>query len=135
MPAADLAATVGRQAAFTAAVGEPVLVPDLARERRFDVGRPIRRAGAVGAVSVPIRGHPDAVGVLAAYTRAPREFAAGDVAFLRAVANALAAAIRNDLADRALRESEARLRAVVDTVIEGSSGGSARTCTTASARS
>jgi PAS domain S-box-containing protein len=119
LPPAELAAAVGRQAAFTLTVGEPVLVSDLARERRFDPGRPLRKAGAVAALSVPIQGHPGAVGVLAVYTKAPREFAAGDVAFLRAVANALAAAMRNDLADRALRESEARLRAVVDTVIEG----------------
>jgi PAS domain S-box-containing protein len=117
--AAELATALQPQSAFTVAVGEPVVVPDLAQERRFRVPPALARAGAVGSMSVAIRGHPDAVGVLAVYTKRPREFSATDVSFLRAVADALAVAIRNDLSDRALRESEARMRAVVETVIEG----------------
>jgi two-component system, LuxR family, sensor kinase FixL len=119
--AGDLATDVAAQAAFTAAAGEPVLVPDLRRETRFPPPTRLVGLGVTGALSVVIRGQPNAAGVIVALARgpAPREFSRADVSFARAVADVLAAAIRDDAADRALRESAERMRAVLDTAIEG----------------
>jgi two-component system sensor kinase FixL len=118
--AEELAAGLAPQAAFTAAAGEPVVVPDLARETRFVPPLRLIACGAASSLSVLIRGQPHAAGVIAAYARGgPREFSRADVSFARAVADVLAAAIREDAADRAAREGAERMRAVLETVIEG----------------
>ena len=54
-----------------------------------------------------------------AFTRPPRDFAADEVRFLRTVANVLAAAARGFEADQAQRDSTARVRAIVNTLVDG----------------
>jgi PAS domain S-box-containing protein len=116
----ELAEALAPQAAFTVLAGEPVLVPDLGREARFAAPGRLTELGAAAALSVVIRGQPRAAGVIAAYARGgPREFSRADMSFARAVADVLAAAIRDDAAERAMREGAERMRAVLDTVVEG----------------
>jgi two-component system sensor kinase FixL len=55
---------------------------------------------------------------LSVYTARPRDFSADEVHFLRAVANVLGAALGNDRSTRAIRDSEERMRAVVDTAVD-----------------
>jgi PAS domain S-box-containing protein len=99
--------------------GEPVVFADLNKERRFMVPPFFREHGIVSGVSVPVLGHPRSYGALSAHTIRCRTFTTDEVLFLRSAANVIAAAIRNQQADRAVRDGVARLRAVVDTAVEG----------------
>ena len=119
LPAEELAAALEPQAAFTVAAGEPVIAPDLPRERRFSVPHALRKSGAASSLSVVIPAYPQVYGVLAAYAKKRREFSANDSMFLRAIANVLAGAIQNDRGKRALQDRGARMAAVIDTALEG----------------
>ena len=115
----ELASALEPQAAFTVAAGEPVIVPELASERRFSVPHALRKNGAASSISVVIPAYPQVYGVLAAYAKERREFSANDSMFLRAIANVLAGAIQNDRGKRALQDRGARMAAVIDTALEG----------------
>jgi PAS domain S-box-containing protein len=104
---------------FALLVGEPVVMPDLAGERRFAVPEVLRRHGATSGVSLPIPGQPRPCGVLSVYSKAAREFTPDEVHFLRAVANVLGAAIREHRAGEALRESEERFRGIFEQAAVG----------------
>jgi PAS domain S-box-containing protein len=116
-------ARVGTQnespAGFAVLAGEPVVVEDWGRERRFAMPPLLREHAVVSGVVAPIPGQPRAYGVLAVHTLARREFSVDEVLFVRAVANVLAAALRHEQSVRALRDGEARLRALVDSAVEG----------------
>jgi PAS domain S-box-containing protein len=118
-----IGATVGMgsesPAGFALAAGEPIVIEDLSADRRFVAPALLTEHAVVSGLSVPIAGQPTAYGVLSAYSSQSRKFSTDDVLFVRSVANVLGAAIRNEQADRALRDSAARLRAVVDTAVEG----------------
>jgi signal transduction histidine kinase len=105
-------------AGFTLLLGsdQPLVVGDLASESRFRVPDLYRRPLLVSGVSVIVAGRTQPWGVLAAYSTRARAFTADDTQFLRAMANALAAALA--LADAeegrdeaAVREQAARLQA------------------------
>jgi two-component system sensor kinase FixL len=104
---------------FALAAGEPIVIEELSADRRFVAPALLTEHAVVSGLSVPIAGQPGAYGVLSAYNVRSRKFSTDDVLFVRSVANVLGAAIRNDQADRALRDTTARLRAVVDTAVEG----------------
>jgi PAS domain S-box-containing protein len=106
------------QAGFALVANEPVVVADIATERRFAPPDFLRRHGAVSGVSIVIPGHTTPYGVLSVHARARREFSPDEIHFLRAVANVLGAMIRDHRAARALREGEARMRAIVDTAVD-----------------
>lgn len=100
-------------AGFTMAVGQAVAVDDLSREERFDASA-LRSLGAASGVCVPIADQEGSFGVLAAYSRSLRRFTRDDVFFLESVANVLAAAIRRDRSEAALRVSEACFRETLE---------------------
>ena len=116
-------ATVGAgadgQAGFALLAGEPIVVQDLRSEKRFPGSDLLRAHGVVSGVSVAIPGQPRPWGVLGVHTTSRRDFTTHDVQFLRSVANVLAAAARNDHAVHALRDGEARTRAILDTAVDG----------------
>jgi len=70
-------------------------------------------------MTVAIGGNPRSYGVLGVYSSIYRDFAADEVRFLRTVANVLAAAARGFEADQAQRDSAARVRAIVNTLVDG----------------
>jgi PAS domain S-box-containing protein len=105
------------QAGYTLASGRPVMVEDLASEKRF-TGEPLlRKPGVVSGLTTPIAGRDGrAYGVLGAHTAKRRKFNDYDVAFLAAVANVLAGAIqrrqldqRHELMIRELRHRSGNL--------------------------
>lgn len=106
------------QAGYTLRVGGPVIVEDFAREERFSCPELLSRHGVRAGLSVPIFVDGRAWGVLGAHTCRPRHFSADDVHFLQAVAHVLAAAIERQQHEEALRASEARYRAIVDTAAD-----------------
>jgi PAS domain S-box-containing protein len=61
---------------------------------------------ATDIVAATVRGEPQPLGVLAAYSARPHAFAHDDVVFLRGIANILAVTAARDRADEARRRSE-----------------------------
>jgi two-component sensor histidine kinase len=88
---------------------EPVISPDLAREKRFQVARFVAEHGVQALANVLIRG-PDGkppFGILEVDSRQPRRFTETDTDFLRTYANLLADAIERVRVLRALRAAVA----------------------------
>jgi serine/threonine-protein kinase RsbW len=82
---------------------EVSVVPDLEADTQFSASRHLTQVGIRSAAAVPIRGGVErALGVLVVHDVEPRQFAAADVFYLRAVANILAAAIARERAQIAL---------------------------------
>lgn len=106
------------QAGYTLRAGSPIVVEDFAQERRFACPELLRRHGVQAGLSVPIFVGGHSWGVLGAHTCRPRTFAHDDVHFMQAVAHVLATAIERRTHEEALRESEARYRAIVETAVD-----------------
>jgi len=87
----------------------PVVTTDIAKETRFGYRGALVDAGARAGVTVAIAARDGVWGVLGAYSRAPRQFAADEAEFLRAVANVVSSAV-----DRNLVDAEVRHRALHD---------------------
>jgi PAS domain S-box-containing protein len=105
------------QAGFTLASGGPVMVENLATEKRFD-GQPLLdQHGVVSGLTIPIAGRDGRTyGVLGAHTTRSRTFTENDVSFMAAVANMIAGAIqrrqldqRHELMIRELRHRSGNL--------------------------
>ena len=107
------------QAQYTLRVQEPTIVEDIAEETRFDVPPALKQHGVVSGISVVVDGADEAYGVLCAHAVTPRDFSEEDIHFLQSVANVLAGAVERVYAERALRESEAKARAIVETTVDG----------------
>ena len=95
--------------AHALATGEPCIVPDLARERRFKVAGFVTEHGVRALVNVLIRGADGKppYGILEVDSRKPRRFTDDDIAFLRTYANLLAEAIERIRILRELRSAVA----------------------------
>ncbi len=106
------------QAGYTLRAGGPVVVEDFAQETRFACPELLRRHGVQAGLSVPIFVGGLSWGVLGAHTCRPRTFSHDDVHFLQAVAHVLATALERREREEALRESEARYRAIVETAVD-----------------
>lgn len=91
----------GSQAGYTLAAGAPVIVENLAAERRFETPALLRDHGVVSGLSCSIAGRDGrAYGVVGAHTAKPRKFSESDVSFLTAVANVIASAIQRRQLDQ-----------------------------------
>ena len=96
--------------------GTPVVIDDLATDRRFAAAAIefLREHGVVSGVSVTIVGRERPYGVLEAYATRQLRFRNNHIEFLRAIANVLAAAIDRAQGEDELAESEQRFRALVE---------------------
>lgn len=108
----------GSMAGYTLMSGEPVVVEDLAHEERFDPTSLLSEHQVVSGVSVVIARGTEPYGVLAAHTTTRRTFSIDDVHFLQAVANVVGTAIERSHSEMALRESEAKARAILETTVD-----------------
>jgi PAS domain S-box-containing protein len=95
----------GSQSGYTLLVREPVIVDDMGTEDRFDVSDVVRTFGVVSSVSVVIEASDSPLGVLVAFSVAPRKFVQDDVNFLQTVANVLTAAIERQRAETSIRQA------------------------------
>ena len=109
----------GSQAGYTLLSGEPVVVEDLASEKRFDPTSLLSEHKVVSGVSVVIARGSVPYGVLSAHTPIRRSFSIDDIHFMQSVANVIGASIERTHSETALRESEARARAIVETTVDG----------------
>lgn len=80
-------------AGYTLLCNAPVVVEDLASEKRFRAPPLLVEHGVVSGLSVVIRGRARPFGVLGAHTTSRRVFGNDDVHFLQSIADVLAAAI------------------------------------------
>jgi PAS domain S-box-containing protein len=94
--------------------GEPVIVDDLRRERRFTPPSLLVEHGVVSCMSVRIKGRGRPFGVICAHDTERRAFTSDDAHFLKSAANVLAGAVGRKRVEEELRQSERRLRAVID---------------------
>ncbi len=113
-----MAPGAGSFAGYTVLTGAPVIVEDLRQETRFKVADYFFEEKAASALSVIIRGREQTLGALGAAVRLPRKFTAEDISFMQAVANVLASAIDRSRDEQALRKSEARNSAILDTALD-----------------
>lgn len=97
---------------------EPLVVEDVRTETRFRPPLLLVEHGAVSGISVVIHGEAGGrpFGVLGAHDTVRRRFEPEEAIFVQAIANVLAAAIQHARAEEALRASEARFRALADSV-------------------
>jgi two-component system sensor kinase FixL len=109
----------GTQAGYTLLSSEPVVIEDLSTETRFREPEMLRDYGIVSGMSVAIAGEREVYGVLSVHATHHRVFSENDLHFLQSVANVLAAAIEQKNAEKALRESEAKSRAILETTVDG----------------
>jgi PAS domain S-box-containing protein len=97
-------------ASYTYLNGSPVVVPDLKSETRFFVPPAVHVLEVQSALSVRIYGRMPPFGVLELHTKHNRVFALEEIYFLQTVTNTLGTAIERFSTERALQDSEERLR-------------------------
>lgn len=107
------------QAGHTLATSEPVIVNDIEAETRFSTASILKDHDVRTGISVAIKGSEEPLGVLAAHATTARNFSESDIHFLQSAANVLAGAIERHRVEQALRESEAKARAVLNTTVDG----------------
>lgn len=116
---ARIGAGPASQAGLTLLANEPVVSVDLAAERRFVIPDLLYEHGAVSGMTVVIACQPKPFGVLGVFSKRRRDFTDDDINLLRTVANVLASAIKDHRLQQALRDGEARVRAIVNTLVDG----------------
>ncbi|MBK5267660.1 MAG: GAF domain-containing protein [Acidimicrobiia bacterium] len=102
------------QAGYTMATHEPVMVDDVSKESRFEVGDSFVRYGVRSGMSVVIPDHHRPYGILAVHTRIPRRFTIDEGDFLRSIANVISGTVQNqrarDRIEAQANDQERRLR-------------------------
>ncbi|PCC71998.1 PAS domain S-box-containing protein [Nannocystis exedens] len=108
--------------ALTAAMEahEPFVVEDVDADPRLDEAqRPAYRATQIQAVvCVPLHKHGKFIAAMAAHSKTPRRWRPDEVTLVRTVADRCWEALERTRADRRLRDSEARYRAIVEATPE-----------------
>ena len=99
----------GSHAGYALLQDGPVVTADVEQEERFRFSAPLLEAGARSGVAVSIAAREGRWGVLSAHARGPRQFAADELDFMRAVANVISSAV-----DRNRVDEEVRHRAMHD---------------------
>jgi signal transduction histidine kinase len=109
----------GSQSGYMLATGEPVVVADLATEKRFTVPPILFEHGARSGVSVRIGGAGRPFGALAAFSPRPSAFSRDDAWFLQSMADILGSAVARLLVEGELRRSRDELATIVGNVADG----------------
>jgi PAS domain S-box-containing protein len=112
-------ASAKSQVGFTLLANEPVVLADAQSQKRFAPLPLLADHRVVSGVTVAIGGRQRPWGVLGVHSTQYREFAADEVRFLRTAANVLATAVRSFQADQARKDGTARVRAIVNTLVDG----------------
>jgi PAS domain S-box-containing protein len=89
---------------YTLRCREPVIVEDMATDRRFRASAGARDHGVVSALSVMVESRDEPFGTLAALSTRRRTFSPSDVSFVQAVANVLGSAVERSRAQARLGE-------------------------------
>jgi PAS domain S-box-containing protein len=106
-------------AGYTLQVRQPVIVDNMADEKRFTPSDLLKTHKVTSGMSVILPGKVEPFGILAVYTRLPRTFSSHDLNILQSVANILAPAIARHEAETALRLSYEQLMAILQSAADG----------------
>ncbi len=106
------------QVSYTLRSRSPIVVGDFESESRFERSALLERYDMVSALTVPIEGRCQPYGVLGVYSRTARHFREYDIHLLQLMANMLGARLEQQRAERQLRNSEMRAKAVLDTTVD-----------------
>ena len=96
----------------------PLVIDDMRTETRFPRAEALVKQGAISSLCVIIKGREQALGAIVVASTVPRIFGAEDISFLQAVANVLATAMDRARDEQALRQSEARNAAILETALD-----------------
>ena len=99
--------------------GRAVVVADIETDPRTSDSATLKAIGVQASVNIPIIEQAGLVAILYVAQASPREWTADEISFLREFADRTHSAVERRRAEAELRESEARLRAVFDTVPVG----------------
>ena len=113
-------------AGYTMVAGEPVVVPDTAREPRFDADSLRREHGVESAMSAVIAGSTGDWGALVVHSTTKRDFTTDDVNFLRSTANIVSAALIRDEGQRRISLQGRLLQEVGTPVVVADTDGTVR---------
>ncbi|MDQ4068428.1 MAG: GAF domain-containing protein, partial [Actinomycetota bacterium] len=105
-------------AGWVARHGEPAVVPDKWKDRRYRYIPELRGEEFTSMVSVPMLGRGRVVGVLNVHSRAARNYGDDDLVLLTQVANLMARAIENARLYNRLAEREEMLERFATSTIE-----------------
>ncbi|HEX2047307.1 MAG TPA: GAF domain-containing sensor histidine kinase [Acidimicrobiales bacterium] len=105
-------------AGWVAKHGEPAVVPDKWKDRRYRYIPELRGEDFTSMVSVPMLVRGRVVGVLNVHSKAARNYGDGDLALLTQVANLMARAIENARLYRRLAEREEMLERFATSTVE-----------------
>jgi PAS domain S-box-containing protein len=111
---ATVSTSARSQAGYTLQTRDPVIVPNLAREKRFSAPTLLTDHGVVSGLSVIIGPLDQPFGVIGAHSAEHRTFGQDDANFLAAVSHILWAAVHRARFVAALEESEQRLRLALE---------------------
>lgn len=106
------------QAGYALLGSEPVIVDELSAESRFSGAPLLSDHGVVSGMTVVIGAPGRPYGVLGVHTTRRRRFTRDDTNFLQAVANVLTDAIERRRAEDAVRDSEERVRLILESTGE-----------------
>jgi two-component sensor histidine kinase len=106
----------GTLEALALATREPIIAANVEKETRFRVADFVLAHGVRSFVNVNVAGPPGGrpYGILEVDSRAPRNFTADDIDFLRTYANLIAAAVQRMQTMAELRESAAEKQSLLD---------------------
>jgi len=85
--------------------GEPIIMPDVRTDQRFQYQEAAKHEGIVSALCVPLEVHGRAIGVMRVYTAEHTDFHKDDVQFLSVLASLSALAIENARLYENIKES------------------------------
>lgn len=114
-----LPASATYQPGYTLRESTTLVVDDVVTESRFSPLPLLAEAGIRSGITMVLDGRERPFGVLCVYSDTPGFFGKQDVDFTQAVANVLSETIKARAAEEALRESEAKARAILSTTVDG----------------
>jgi PAS domain S-box-containing protein len=106
------------QVGYTLRSRSPIAIDDFRKTERFDPSSLLERHDIVSGLTVPIEGYERPHGVLGVFSQTVREFGEYEVHLLQLMANILGERIEQRRAERQLRNSERRAKAVLDTTVD-----------------
>ncbi len=105
-------------AGYAILAGQPLVIEDLRLTTRCKISSLWLENGAISSLSVVIQGRSQPLGTICIAARQPRQFDPEDINFLQSVANVLASTMDRTRDEQALRKSEARNAAILQTALD-----------------
>ena len=100
-------------------LNQPILIEDIRKDQHLRLPAYIKEHRITSSMAVVIQGRERPFGVLTVDTTARRTFKTEDIHFLEAIGNVVATAISRLQFEHELRNTAARLKAIVETAVDG----------------